>query len=133
MGLVHDDLCFGCGRANPSGLRLAASTDRDGVLRGRFLVGPDHRGATGAAHPGALAAGLAEAMALVAHADGLEARVETLELRVEREPTVGEWVDVEARRTDFRAAKLFITASATGTDGVPIAHATGTLVPAQEH
>jgi acyl-coenzyme A thioesterase PaaI-like protein len=61
----HDDLCFGCGNANPFGLQLEVERVEGGIS-GRFFVKQDHQGPGGAAHPGVLTAALEEAMALAA-------------------------------------------------------------------
>jgi hypothetical protein len=61
----HDELCFGCGQANPLGLQL--DWERiDGGVSGRFLVKRDHQGPGGVAHPGVLTAALEEGMTLAA-------------------------------------------------------------------
>jgi hypothetical protein len=61
----HGEGCFGCGPANPLGLKLEWERIEGGVS-GCFLVKPDHQGADGVAHPGVLTAALEEAMVLAA-------------------------------------------------------------------
>jgi hypothetical protein len=90
---AHHELCFGCGLANVFGLGLEAERDDGGAVRGRFFVKQDHQGADGRAHPGILAAALAEAIALAA---GEAPAHLTLELG--DSAPVGSFVTVEATR-----------------------------------
>ena len=86
--MTHDDLCFGCGRANLFGLQLEG---------GRFFVKQDHQGPGGTAHPGILMTALAEATLLA----GGDVRAARFELR--GAAPVGEFVEIEASASEATA------------------------------
>jgi acyl-coenzyme A thioesterase PaaI-like protein len=92
--LVHHDLCFGCGLANPFGLGLELVRGDDASVSGRFFVKQDHQGADGTAHHGLLAAALVEAMSHAARTQESPAR---LEVEIRGAAAVGTYVSVEAR------------------------------------
>jgi len=77
--------CFGCGGANPRGMRLAFEQDdaRQRIV-GRFRLGEEYQGGSGFLHGGIIALLLDEAMGKAArfHAEHAEHAV-TAELRVE--------------------------------------------------
>ena len=77
-----DNPCFGCGGANPRGMRLAFEQDdaRQRIV-GRFRLGEDYQGGSGFLHGGIIAVLLDEAMGKAArfyaeHAVTAELRVE---------------------------------------------------------
>jgi len=74
--------CFGCGPANPRGMRLKFETDADRQrVVGRFRIGPDYQGAHGFLHGGIIATILDEAMSKVSRLS--DVRTVTAELRIE--------------------------------------------------
>lgn len=99
MTLAHHELCFGCGHANPFGLQMELEPV-DGGVAGRFFLKQDHQGPGGAAHPGVLASALQEAMALALHARGVHAQARRLEVELLGDPSVGVFLQVEARVDD---------------------------------
>ena len=55
--------CFGCGAANPAGMKLPIELDLDDRrARGKFSLGPNYAGGAGFAHGGIIAVVLDEAM-----------------------------------------------------------------------
>jgi acyl-coenzyme A thioesterase PaaI-like protein len=108
--MPHGDLCFGCGQANVFGLHLEG---------GRFFVKQDHQGPGGRAHPGVIAAALAEAMALRA---GAEAPPQRFEVAFEALPQVGTFVSVAAQ-ADRVAGEVHAVAEAVLADGTALASA----------
>jgi len=55
--------CFGCGAANPAGMKLSFDLDLDAQrARGSFILGPNYAGGGGFAHGGIIAVVLDEAM-----------------------------------------------------------------------
>ena len=77
-----DNPCFGCGGANPRGMRLAFEQDEERQrIVGRFRLGKEYQGGSGFLHGGIIALLLDEAMGKAArfHAQ----HVVTAELRVE--------------------------------------------------
>jgi hypothetical protein len=111
--LVHHELCFGCGRQNLFGLLAELRDAGEGRVQGRCFIKQDHQGPEpGNAHPGIIAAALAEAM-LLARPD---APLATLEVRFEAAPMVGDFIDLEAsaeRAVVAAGGRRIATASAT--------------------
>jgi len=77
-----DNPCFGCGGANPRGMRLSFEQDdaRQRIV-GRFRLGEEFQGGSGFLHGGIIALLLDEAMGKAARFHGEQAV--TAELRVE--------------------------------------------------
>jgi acyl-coenzyme A thioesterase PaaI-like protein len=123
VALVHDELCFGCGRANLFGLMLELNETGPGVVEGRGFVKQDHRGPErGSAHPGIVAAALTEAMAL---AGGLNTVPLAVTVGFIDTAAVGEFLELSAgieQRTDDG---IQVTASARS-EGRLVARARGT-------
>jgi acyl-coenzyme A thioesterase PaaI-like protein len=109
MKATHHELCFGCGLANVFGLGLEAERDDAGIVRGRFFVKQDHQGPGGTAHPGVLAAALAEAISLSAGEQPTHLEIELVD-----SPPVGSFVMVEASpdSATLRGESLAVLASA---------------------
>ncbi len=97
MGLVHHDLCFGCGQANLFGLQMEVEPAEGGGVAGRFFVKQDHGGRPGLAHPGLVAVALEETMSLALEAEGVKADLESLDLRIESAVPLGTFLAVGAR------------------------------------
>ena len=111
--LVHQELCFGCGRANLFGLLAELRPAGAGRVAGRCFLKQDHQGpGPGTAHPGIVAAALVEAMSLA----GGERRPLTLEVRFEEPVPVGSFLELDASPNDATACL----------DGRPVASARAT-------
>jgi acyl-coenzyme A thioesterase PaaI-like protein len=124
---VHDDLCFGCGRANLFGLQLELEPAEEGVA-GRFFVKQDHQGWSRAAHGGVIAAALDEAMALAVHVQGIRAVTARLRVGIHVPVSVGTFVRLEARVDERQGTRLETRAVATDDQGRRVATATATFV-----
>jgi acyl-coenzyme A thioesterase PaaI-like protein len=123
LGIVHHELCFGCGQANLFGLQL--EMEREGqAVRGRFFLKQDHQGPPGYAHGGILSTALDEAMALLLHDEGISALTERLEIALEKPAPVGQFVDIEARVVERERRRLLLRAEAKS-DGERVARAMG--------
>jgi uncharacterized protein (TIGR00369 family) len=105
--------CFGCGAANPVGMKLPFELDRDTRrTRGRFILGPNYAGGAGFAHGGIIAVVLDEAMGKLSKLT--EERAVTAEMSIEyRKPVpvdqeiLAEGWQVDASdRNRFRAAEI---------------------------
>ena len=105
--------CFGCGAANPAGMKLPFELDLDEQrTRGRFILGPNYAGGAGFAHGGIIAVVLDEAMGKLSKLH--EERAVTAEMSIEyRKPVpvdqeiFAEGWQVEARdRNRFRVAEI---------------------------
>lgn len=107
----RDGRCYGCGPANPSGLRLQFFETDEGV-EVEYTVADDMRGAPGVVHGGVQATLLDEAMCMTAYAKGGTAVV-TGELTVRylsAVPTATPIV-IRGRITERRANSYFIAGS----------------------
>jgi uncharacterized protein (TIGR00369 family) len=74
--------CFGCGAANPRGMKLVFELDGAAQrVTGRFRLGPEYQGGTGFIHGGIIATVLDEVMSKVSRFSNV--RAVTAELTVE--------------------------------------------------
>jgi acyl-coenzyme A thioesterase PaaI-like protein len=105
--------CFGCGAANPAGMKLAFDLDLDARRsRGSFVLGPNYAGGGGFAHGGIIAVVLDEAMGKLSKLSGEPAV--TAEMNIEyRKPIpvdkpilVEGWQEEEKGRNRFRMAEI---------------------------
>jgi acyl-coenzyme A thioesterase PaaI-like protein len=105
--------CFGCGAANPAGMKLAFDLDLDARRsRGSFVLGPNYAGGGGFAHGGIIAVVLDEAMGKLSRI--ADERAVTAEMNVEyRKPVpidktivVEGWQEEEKGRNRFRVAEI---------------------------
>ncbi len=99
--------CFGCGRTNPSGLRLQIETDGQ-VVQARFMPRPEHAGFKNIVHGGILTTVADELMAwacgVAAHRFAFCAELATRFLHPAR---VGEELLATAELVSNRKNKLF--------------------------
>jgi uncharacterized protein (TIGR00369 family) len=96
-----DNPCFGCGGANPRGMKLAFEQDDVGQrIHGRFRLGAEYCGGPGFIHGGIIAVLLDEAMGKVSRFR--QVRAVTAELVIEYLKFVGvdEDLIVEAREVE---------------------------------
>ncbi len=105
--------CFGCGAANPSGMKLAFDLDLDARRsRGSFVLGPNYAGGAGFAHGGIIAVVLDEAMGKLSRL--AEESAVTAEMNIEYKtpvpvdkPIVVEgWQEEAKGRNRFRVAEI---------------------------
>jgi acyl-coenzyme A thioesterase PaaI-like protein len=105
--------CFGCGAANPAGMKLTFELDFDARrTRGSFILGPNYAGGGGFAHGGIIAVVLDEAMGKLSKLSGEPAV--TAEMNIDyRKPipvdkpiVVEGWQEEEKGRNRFRAAEI---------------------------
>ncbi len=105
--------CFGCGAANPAGMKLSFDLDFDARrTRGSFTLGPNYAGGAGFAHGGIIAVVLDEAMGKLSRL--AEERAVTAEMTIEyRKPVpvdtpiiVEGWQEEEKGRNRFRVAEI---------------------------
>ena len=105
--------CFGCGAANPVGMKLPFELDLDAQrTRGHFVLGPNYAGGAGFAHGGIIAVVLDEAMGKLSKLT--EERAVTAEMSIEyRKPVPVDqeifaegWQEDEQGRNRFRVAEI---------------------------
>ena len=124
-----DNACFGCGGANPHGMRLAFEQD-DARRRivGRFRLGEEYQGGSGFLHGGIIAVLLDEAMGKAARFHGEQAV--TAELRVEyRKPIrVNTDIIVEGFVTRREGRQLYHEGEIRNAEGDLLARGEGRFV-----
>lgn len=87
--------CFGCGEANPEGLRIQFRVE-GGRVTGEFEARQAHQGYPGMAHGGIAAAAIDEAMGWAMYAAGVWAMTARLEVKYRRPLPLGQPVEVSA-------------------------------------
>ncbi len=121
--------CFGCGGANPRGLKLAFDADLEARrIIGRFRLGAEFQGGAGFLHGGIIATVLDEAMGKVCRFS--DVRAVTAELTVEylRPVRVGEEIQVEAFQTERHDRQFFHQGEIRNTAGQLLARGRGRFV-----
>jgi uncharacterized protein (TIGR00369 family) len=124
-----DNFCFGCGGANPRGMRLTFEQDDAGQrIHGRFRLGAEYCGGPGFIHGGIIATLLDEAMAKVSRFR--QVRAATAELVVEylKFVAVDEDVIVEAREVERNGRVLHRTGEIRNGEGELLARGRGRFV-----
>ena len=105
------DLCFGCGKDNPHGLKLKIKWDGK-TARAEFTPNKFHQGFSDIIHGGIINTILDETMGNAAYNQGLKCFTATMQTRFKRPLSVGEptivtaWVTKKARRLVETKAKL---------------------------
>ena len=114
--------CFGCGGANPRGMKLVFDFDQAALrVIGRFRLGPEYQGGTGFIHGGIIATVLDEVMSKVSRFSNV--RAVTAELTVEylRPVPVDEELLVEGFATRRDGRELFHEGEIRNAAGVLLA------------
>jgi len=110
LDLDPEGRCFGCGQANPHGLRLRFRRVAPGVVEGEYTAAEHQAGAPGVVHGGIQAALLDETLGFAAHAardpEGPDFAIVTVEfsLRYRRPAPTGRPLRLRGRllRSDDR-------------------------------
>jgi acyl-coenzyme A thioesterase PaaI-like protein len=121
--------CFGCGGANPRGMRLVFDRDeaRQRIV-GRFRLGPDYQGGSGFIHGGIIATVLDEVMSKVSGFSNV--RTVTAELRIEylKPIRVDEELNVEGFCARREGRQLYHEGEIRNAAGVLLARGHGRFV-----
>jgi len=121
--------CFGCGGANPRGMRLAFDPDPERRrIVGRFRLGAEYQGGPGFIHGGIIATVLDEAMGKVSRFS--DVRAVTAELTVEylKPVRVDQEICVEAFESQREGRHLFHQGEIRDTEGELLARGRGRFV-----
>ena len=121
--------CFGCGDANPRGMKLAF--DRDAERRrivGRFRLGAEYQGGPGFIHGGIIATVLDEAMGKVCRFSDVRAMTAELAIEYLRPVPVDEEICVEAFETRRNGRQLFHQGEIRNAAGELLARGRGRFV-----
>jgi acyl-coenzyme A thioesterase PaaI-like protein len=123
--ITTSDLCFGCGKKNPCGLKLKFSWDGK-TARAEFVPSEYHQGWKQVIHGGILTSVMDEAMGYAAYYAGIPCVSGIIEVRLRQPVHIGEhltvtaWVTKAARRLAITEAQL------TRDDGLVVAEAKAT-------
>ena len=121
--------CFGCGAANPQGMRLVFERDdAQKRIRGRFRLGPEYQGAPGMVHGGIIATVLDEAMGKASRFS--EVATVTAELTIEylRPVRIGEEIVVEGYQQERNGRELLHCGEIRNAAGQLLARGRGRFV-----
>jgi uncharacterized protein (TIGR00369 family) len=121
--------CFGCGGANPRGMRLIFEADESSQrIKGHFRLGPEYQGATGFIHGGIIATVLDEVMSKASRFSS--ARAVTAELTVEylRPVRVDEKLRIEGFTTGRKGRNLYQEGEIRDAAGTLLARGRGRFV-----
>src|SRR6185312_14205134 len=126
---LPDNYCFGCGGANPIGMKLAFELDHaQRRSRGHFQFGPELQGGNRTLHGGIIAVVLDEAMGKLTRLAGVRAVTAELQIEYLRPIPVNEPVEVEAREVSRDGRNLHYEAEIRNPAGKPLARARGRFV-----
>ena len=127
--LQADDYCFACGPANPHGLKLHFTFDREGrASAAAFTPGREHQGFAGLTHGGILAACLDEAMLQLAWTLGIPAVTARFEMELKKAAPTGGPLRVRGWIDEDRGRVVTARAEITDAAGELVARAKATAV-----
>ena len=125
ISIATSNLCFGCGKNNPCGLKLKFEWDGK-MAKSEFTPTDLHQGWKGIIHGGILTTLLDEAMGYVTYFENIPAVTGIIEIRMRQAVLIGQhliitaWVTKNARRLVQTKAKLTLS------DGTIVAEAKAT-------
>ncbi len=120
------DMCFGCGRNNPIGLKL--NLQRHGkTVRVEFTPSKLHQGWSDVVHGGIIYCLLDEAMSYTAIFEGFNCVTAKMEARLKRPASIGELLIITASMTRNTRRLVNAKANISLKDGTPIAEGTATM------
>jgi len=121
--------CFGCGAANPRGMKLVfdRDTDRRRIV-GRFRLGAEYQGGPGFIHGGIIATVLDEAMGKVCRFRDVRAMTAELNVEYLRPVGVDEEIHVEAFEDRRNGRQLFHQGEIRNAAGELLARGRGRFV-----
>ena len=119
------DLCFGCGKNNPCGLKLNFEWDGKQV-RAKFIPTELHQGWEGIIHGGIINTILDEAMGYATFYEGIRCVTGAMQTRFKHPASIGESLIVTASVTKNTRRFAEAMAKITLTDGTIIAESTTT-------
>ena len=119
------NMCFGCGRENPIGLKLSFHWDGE-TANAEFLPNKLHQGWADVVHGGIIACLLDEAMSYAALFDGMYCATTRIEIKFKNPAPVDKSLNISATVISKNRRLVETKASATLKDGTPIAEGTAT-------
>ena len=123
--------CFGCGDANPIGLRLKYRREGD-RLRTEFMPGDDHQGWPGIVHGGIITSLLYEVMENFPYYQGTKVMMKRMETRFLRPAQTGEIIVATSWLSDVEGRDISVLGALNGRDGRFIAEGKADLIALRE-
>ncbi len=128
MELVDDQMCFVCGKRNPSGLQLDFELVGDTEVRTSFVPTKQFQGFRDIVHGGIITTILDEVMVNGVWLRGIRAVTGKLEVRLKQAARVGERLDFVGRILRDAGKTVETEAQVATADGVVVAEARGLLM-----
>jgi len=124
-GNMEYNMCFGCGRDNPIGLKLDFKWDGK-TASAEFTPGELHQGWSGFAHGGIITCLIDEAMAYAAFFSGVRSITARMQVRLRRLVQVGEPLIITSSITKMTKRLVEAEAAISLKDGTPVAEGRST-------
>ncbi len=121
--IKRSELCFGCGKKNPIGLKLDFKWDGR-VAQAEFTPTELHQGWSGIMHGGIISSLLDEAMAYAAIFEGVHCLTAKMETRIKRPVPIDEPLLISSWVSKKRRKVIEAQASLNLKDGTLLAQAT---------
>ena len=119
------NMCFGCGKDNPIGLKLAFVWNGE-TASTEFIPLEVHQGWAGIVHGGMMQVLLDEAMSYAAESNGVHCVTAEMQSRLKRPAVVGEPLVITSSVRSKNRKLVRTQATITLRDGTPVAEGTGT-------
>ena len=121
--------CFGCGAANPAGMKLTFDLDFDARrTRGNFTLGPNYAGGAGFAHGGIIAVVLDEAMGKLSRLADEQAVTADMSIEYKRPVPIDKPIRVEGWQEQVEGRHRFRVAEIRDEHGNLLARGKGRFV-----
>lgn len=120
--------CFGCGLANPAGLRLEFSIAHDHTVICNAVISDNYEGPPGYLHGGIIATLLDEAMSKANRAHGVTAMTRQMQVEYLKPVPSNSPVRIEGRVNRSEGRKHWTTAQILNSDGTVLAHASALFI-----
>jgi uncharacterized protein (TIGR00369 family) len=128
--LVHGarNRCFGCGQANPAGLKLEFATSPEGAVISRAVISDQYEGPPGCVHGGIIATMLDEAMSKANRVRGVTAMTRQMQVEYLSPVPSGAPIRIEGRINRSEGRKHWAEATIQAENGIVLARATGLFI-----
>ena len=120
--------CFGCGQANPAGLKLDFSKSSDGAVISDAIISDQYEGPPGCLHGGIIATLLDEAMSKANRAQGVTAMTRQMQVEYLRPVPSGAAIRIQGRLNRSEGRKHWAEATIRSAGGTILAQATGLFI-----
>lgn len=131
ISITPSDMCFGCGRNNPCGVKLRFDWDGK-VAKSEFTPTELHQGWQNIIHGGILTTLLDEAMAYAAYFKNVAGVTATMEVKFRRPVSIGQHLTITAWITKNERRFAETKAQLTLSDGTVVTEAKATQYTSQK-